>query len=274
MKAVAGTNCILAPACKRETEEARNSTLSITRKGNFECCGMPNRGNVPAGAQARYLEAATVAHQKTACGHEGNEVTHHMYTSTEKSVIRAAQRQLQKHQKLAVEIREGENEQQSGSGQHEERRETAKARSPNFSDTLKSFSSCSGVEKKIRLEPGSQQKEKMNRAERERLLAEDQAARDQRWTRESERLTQLIKSKLIEEGNDEMPDNKESEIPLELPDLINLAIWHEVIDEKERRDLWEFVNPHNRTILSDGSVHYSWAKQKKSAQRSGDVYRK
>ena len=59
-----------------------------------------------------------------------------------------------------------------------------------------------------------------------------------------------------------MLDNKKIEIPLHLADLINLAIWLEVIDEKEMHDLWELVQPHNRTILSDGSVHYYWPKQK------------
>ena len=72
----------------------------------------------------------------------------------------------------------------------------------------------------------------------------------------------MIESKMIENENNEMLDNKKIEIPLDLADLINLAVWLEVIDEKEMRDLWELVNPHNRTILSDGSVHYYWAKQK------------
>ena len=237
MKAVAGKNCILERACTREAEEARNSTLSITRKGNFESFGMQNRKNIPAGAQVRYLEATIVAHKKTACERVGHKMTHHDYGQTEWSVIREADKQLQIDKRRTFKIRNGEAKQQTGSGAHEEGRE-----------------------------PGSQQKEKMSRAERERLFAEDQAAKDRRWTKEIERLTQLIKSKLIEEGKAEMLDTKENKIPLRLPDLIYLATWHEVIDEKERRDLWAFAHPHNSTILRDGSVHCYWPKKKKSPQ--------
>ena len=59
----------------------------------------------------------------------------------------------------------------------------------------------------------------------------------------------MIESKMIENENNEMLDNKKIEIPLDLADLINLAIWLEVIDEKEMHDLWELVQPHNRQCL-------------------------
>ena len=71
------------------------------------------------------------------------------------------------------------------------------------------------------------------------------------------RLKQLLENKKEEIETDGMPDNKKMDIPEELENLYNMAIWYEVIDEQKKKQMYEIVFQPKNIVLRDGSVH-SW----------------
>ena len=75
-------------------------------------------------------------------------------------------------------------------------------------------------------------------------------------------LTQLLENKKKEVETDEMPDNKKMDIPEELENLYNMAIWYRVIDKQQEKQMYEIVFQPKNTLLRDGSVR-SWYWHKK-----------
>ena len=59
-----------------------------------------------------------------------------------------------------------------------------------------------------------------------------------------------------------MPDNKKMDIPEELENLYNMAIWYRVIDKQQEKQMYEIVFQPKNTLLRDGSVR-SWYWHKK-----------
>ena len=78
----------------------------------------------------------------------------------------------------------------------------------------------------------------------------------------------MLEKKKKEIETDGMPDNKKMDIPEELENLYNMAIWYKVIDEQKEKQRYEIVFQPKKTVLRDGSVRsWSWHKNETSEWR-------
>ena len=181
----------------------------------------------------------------------------------EKKVIEIAGAQLAKHKKIAKSKEEHENMSTSTSllyGDPQSAAEMSEQDDPRAQKEVKKTMKASRNEEGIQKAQERYNRRTSNFASTLKKKEEHQTEEGRKETERQEilqvklRLQQLLKNK-----NLEMPHDERFDIPDELEDLYNKAVWHRLLgDTQEKTRMYNLIFQPKATLLRDGSVR-SWS---------------
>ena len=183
----------------------------------------------------------------------------------EKKVIEIAGAQLAKDKKLAKSKERHENMSTATSlpyGDPQSAAEMSEQDDPKAQKEVKKTMKASRNEEGIQEAQERYNRKTSNFASTLKKKDEHQKEEGREETERQEKLqVELRLKQLLENKNDEMPDNKKIDIPDELENLYNKAIWYRLIDKQEKTRMYNLIFQPKTTLLRDGSVRsWSWHK--------------